>query len=134
MMTETQLEEIEKRAAAAADGPWYWRDGTHTEDAKTSDAGGLHTMHPFPMRLPDGRLIQQDAVIFPYVEVTGDPYWIERFKKARAGGKTTLGSAMETYGRKEDKDFIAHSREDVVALLGEVRRLQRLLVDAHSGD
>ena len=134
MMTEIQLDEIEKRAAAAADGPWYWRDGTHTGDAKTSDAGGLHTKHPFPQRKPDGRLIQQDAVIFPYVEITGDPYWIERFKKARADGKPTLGFAMECFGRAEDKDFIAHSREDVIALLGEVQRLQRLLGDRHSDD
>ena len=127
MITDSELEEIDARCERATNGPWYWREGVHTEDSKTSDSGGLHTKTPFTQVLPDGRRVEQDSVLFPIGVVTGEPYWVERFTKTRASGKPTIGLILDLKGRDEDMDFIAHSRDDVVQLLAEVRRLRRLL-------
>jgi hypothetical protein len=57
---------------------------------------------------------------------------VERFKKAQASGRPTLTLALDCFGHEEDKDFIAHAREDIVDLVNEVRRLRKLL-DAAGG-
>ena len=127
MMTEQDLDAIEERCERATAGPWYWRAGKHTESAKTSDAGGLHTRTPFTQFKPDGTPYKQDAVIFPFAAVSGDPYWVERLKKHQASGRPTLALALECFGREEDKEFIACARDDVADLVAEVRRLRALL-------
>src|SRR5581483_10869016 len=100
-MTINEIEEIEQRAERATPGPWYWRVGKHTEDKKTSDAGGLHTRTPIESFTPDGRRFDNDNVIFPAGKVGGEPYWLERFQKEN----------------DEDKHFISSAREDVPALI-----------------
>ncbi|HZR19943.1 MAG TPA: hypothetical protein VFE51_21850 [Verrucomicrobiae bacterium] len=128
-MTINEIEEIEQRAERATPGPWYWRVGKHTEDKKTSDAGGLHTRTPIESFTPDGRRFDNDNVIFPAGKVGGEPYWLERFQKANAAGKPTLTIALECVGKDEDKHFIASAREDVPALIVEIHRLRKLLAD-----
>jgi hypothetical protein len=128
-MTNKELDEIEQRADRATPGPWYWRAGKHTEDKKTSDAGGLHTRTPVESFTPDGRRFDNESVIFPMAEVGGDPYWVERFLNATKRGRPTLSLALECFGKEPDKEFIASAREDVPALIFEVRRLRRRIAD-----
>jgi hypothetical protein len=128
-MTIKEIEEIEQRADRATPGPWYWRAGKHTGDKKTSDAGGLHTKTPVESFTPAGRRFDNENVIFPAGKVGGEPYWVERFHNATQAGKPTLTLALECVGKETDKDFIAHSRDDVPALISEIHRLRKLLAD-----
>jgi hypothetical protein len=128
-MTIKDIEEIEQRADRTTPGPWYWRAGKHTDDLKTSDAGGLHTKTPVESFTPDGRRFDSDNVIFPVGKVGGDPYWVERLRKTTTDGKPTLTIALECAGQDIDKDFIARAREDVPALIVEIHRLRKLLAD-----
>ena len=128
-MTQQEIDEIEERAERATPGPWYWRDGTHTQSAKTSDAGGLHTRTPVESFTPDGRRFQNENVVFTVARVGGEPYWIERFTDAQRRGKPTLTLAFECAGKDEDKEFIARSRDDVPALVSEIQRLRRRLAE-----
>ncbi len=128
-MTIKEIEEIEQRADRATPGPWYWRPGKHTDDKKTSDAGGLHTKTPMESFTPDGRRFDNDNVIFPAGKIGGEPYWVERLRKSSDAGKPTLTVALECVGKDADKDFISKAREDVPALVGEIHRLRKLLAD-----
>ena len=123
-MTDSDIEAIEARADKATPGPWYWREGKHTEDTKTSDAGGLHTRTPLSGYTPEGKRFQNDNVAFPAAKVGGDPYWLERFRSATKQGKPTLTLALEVFARDNDKEFIAQAREDIPALVQEVQRLR----------
>jgi hypothetical protein len=78
-----------------------------------------------PKPLPNGSMFADSAVVLPVVRLRGDPYWLERFNKANAQGKTALQVGMECFAREEDKAFIAQARADVPALLTEVRRLRQ---------
>jgi hypothetical protein len=127
MLTDAQLDAIEARAAAATPGPWYWTAPAHTGDATTATSGALRTQTPTPKPLPDGSTFADSAVMLPVARLRGDPYWLERFNKANAQGKTALQVAMECFAREEDKAFIAQARDDVPALLAEVRRLRQQL-------
>jgi len=129
-MTDKELDEIEQRADRATPGPWYWREGKHTADKKTSDAGGLHTKTSVESFTPDGRRFDNDNVIFPAAKVGGEPYWVEKFSHATKSGKPTLSLALDCFGKDYDKEFIAHAREDVPALIAEIHRLRKLFGDS----
>jgi hypothetical protein len=131
-MTNKELDEIEQRADRATPGPWYWRPGKHTGDKKTSDAGGLHTKTPIESFTPDGRRFYNENVVFPTAQVGGDPYWVERFLNATKRGTPTLSLALECFGKESDREFIASAREDIPALICEIRRLRRRISDLGS--
>jgi hypothetical protein len=123
-MDNAELDEIEARCLASTPGPWEWRDGVHTEDARTSDAGGIHTQSPVMRVTPDGRPFDDDNVVFPVGKISGQPYWVEKFTRATAEGKRPLSIALELFATPEDKAFILASRGDMLKLLAEVRRLR----------
>jgi hypothetical protein len=94
---------------AATPGPWEWRDGVHTADQRTSDAGGIHTRTPRPTPLPDGRCVPNDNVAFPVGRVGGDPYWVQRFTRAVAC-RPALTLALDLYALDADKHFLTEAR------------------------
>lgn len=94
---------------AATPGPWEWRDGVHTADQRTSDAGGIHTRTPRPTHLPDGRCVPNDNVAFPVGRVGGDPYWVQRFTRAVAC-RPALTLALDLYALDADKHFLTEAR------------------------
>lgn len=122
-LDEADLEAIEARLGATTPGPWEFHAGTHTDDPKTSDAGGLRTRAPVMRRRPDGRAFADDNVVFPIGRLGGDPYWLQRFVGA-PGGRPALTLALELFVRPGDAEFIVHAQDDVRRLLAEVRRLR----------
>jgi hypothetical protein len=105
-MTDKELAEIERRAAAASAGPWY-TDGVcgfpwtiHADKRERSVLGNMGRMHPLNEIIADCRpTLNGNQMPF------NDPDW--------------NGWA--------DAWFIAHAREYVPALVAEIRRLKALL-------
>lgn len=87
----------------------------------------MHTKTPVESFTPDGRRFDNDNVIFPAGKVGGEPYWVERFMQSTKSGKPTLTLALDCVGKEYDKEFIAHAREDIPALLAEIHRLRKIL-------
>lgn len=130
-MTPEELSEIKQDLARITPGEWYWREGVHTDNPKTSDAGGLHTRPEYPL-LVNGEIKLNDNVLFPVGHLTGDPAWIRRFQGDVRSGKSPLALALDLYGREEDKEFIANAPKRIQALLTEIERLQSLIEEEDS--
>lgn len=101
-LTDDDLNEIERRAAAATPGPWFVRqlDDDHAMSlvavGTTPDTGQGERWPEFDSRdIVAATLVQQPR----YVEVA-DQLW------------------------DENAEFIAHARDDVPRLLTEIRRLR----------
>ncbi len=124
-LTDADLDAIQARLEASTPGPWYFRSGVHTNDLKTSDAGGLHTRTTYPIRTPDGREVQNDNVLFPVTKIDGDPYWLERFRRRAEEGRGPISLALDVFVRPADAALIEHAQDDLRLLLAEVRRLRK---------
>jgi hypothetical protein len=69
----------------------------------------------------------------PWVNMPDGPFWGE-IKTARLegeGGWSTIAEMPEADDREADFDFIAAAREDVPALVAEIRRLRTALGDIY---
>lgn len=139
-MKKEELDAIRSRCQAATPGSWEWRAGIHTQDIRTSDAGGIHTQHPVTKWLPDGRSFEDDNVVFPVGVISGDPVWVRKFKKKADGiGQAPLSLALDLRAGLEDQSFIINARDDIPNLIKELDRLrtwlERIAEDkAMSGD
>ena len=118
-ITPERLAEIEARADAATEGPW---------EAPPSERVELyHT--PDPNELADC-MCQTDNSEWEFVSRTPEGHvhlWHEEHQINGPDGKPITGNYDYEDGGvllREDRDFIAHARTDVPALLVEVRRLQ----------
>jgi hypothetical protein len=121
MMTEEELKLIEDRAAAAIPGPWAWRISLKGKTVHLeAQISGLEFVMGFnrygmssakPMVQKDGIMVGADELtqIIPRREHHAD--WCRAISHP-------------------DADFIAHARQDVPALVAEVRRLKAELMKA----
>ncbi len=101
-MTDEQLREIEERANAATPGPWhagYW-------------SGQCHMKHKHDPRICQYDYTLQTRKGDSFIGVVND----ER--------ETVVGVSYDDLVVSEaDNQFIAHAREDIPALIAEIRRL-----------
>lgn len=98
-MTEQELQAIEARANAASEGPW---------ESHYGECGGYDSMTDAVFVDRDGRETYIATLdLSSYGQLACDP------------PSTSARAAAEA-----DAAFIAHAREDVPALIAEVRRLQ----------
>lgn len=114
-LTEQQLDEIEARAQAATDGPWEASPHQHHADGCRclscyDDPTGWQLDHP-------NALDCEELV----VETVND------FGRARA---SCDAGPLLSY---QDANFAAHAREDVPALVAEIRRLRALAAEEAPG-
>lgn len=99
-MNEDELAAIEARANAATEGPWEW--------ANEEDASRMCLEAPY--KLSDGSLIRHDIIS----------------TVLNSGGYDSYDAELEI--EPQDAEFIAHSRQDIPALIAEVRRLRELIM------
>ena len=113
-MTNAELDAIEKRMAEASPGPW-------THDSYPSGTEYVHMRHasgksgPRIMG-PDGT--DQDGHVGAHMSLYNVPAFVA------LTGEQEEKLVLEKWGNAE---FIAHSRQDVPALVAEVRRLKAQL-------
>lgn len=107
-LTDEQLQRIERRAIQATPGPWEWQD--------CNDGGGGVTNL-------EG-LIANGCIYFPARRE--QLYWMDRPGSA---GEQPIIQVDPAYipMRVADAHFIAHARDDIPALITEIRRLRSLL-------
>ena len=112
----SRLEEIEERMRKATEGPWELRDkpGTGKQIFAKVDCGydknGKRLLPIYDVSIRPSMTVGEDG--FAYVVLSYESWYqfpSENFKEKQ------LANA----------DFIAHSREDIEWLLGEVERLQK---------
>lgn len=97
-ITEAELNEIEARANAADEGPWYW-----TQSYELGD--GVHWALSSPESKKHGRIIDASLVLDH-----DRPTWFDR-----------------PCADLPNWQFIAHARADIPKLIAEVRELQAQL-------
>ena len=102
IMTEQELQEIEKRCSDAKPAPWHWE----SEDSSMVDL--LYTIQGGTAKGLDD--------------------WVLACARCYSCQKT--GNYC-TWPQKEDADFISHARTDVPNLVVEVRRLKGIVQDAN---
>lgn len=122
-MTEDQLAAIEARATAATLGPWYW---------EAEGEPGSDQPQPYQPRAQMGahgrdrvawcELVAGEGWIF-----APDTVDVTIPKKFRDPGMPATGPIDVVVIERGDAEFIAHAREDIPALLAEVRRLRALV-------
>lgn len=108
-MTDDELNEIEKRANAAAPGPW--------EDAEASVwEHGQRVVDEVFVRRPGDNIAVASQILNPCADPRNVP-----------SQDTAAFIAQDTAA------FIAHAREDVPALIAEVRRLKARNAELEGG-
>lgn len=133
-MTEEELQAIEARANAATPGPWY-AIATDDEHFQSAAYVGLEKRG----KLGEGLLIEETG------ELLGAGLYNDggrRKKRLMPGGvdpETVIAITTLQYPRLADLEnhsenalFIAYARDDVPALVSEVRRLRRIVNDLSS--
>ena len=113
-MTDQQLNIIDARAEKAAPGPW-WTHGSPSTVAYTKAV--KHT---------SGNPLQVFNTHCQYLG-SGSAYGEERWHPSGVAKFVGRDPAEGADHAVLDADFIAHAREDVPALVNEVRRLKNLL-------
>jgi hypothetical protein len=112
MITDERLAEIEARAKAATDGPWY---AHNTDDSMFMNCYSVTTSE----REPDTEFFDGENCDKTVVAMT---LYQERRIVCHEAGKW-----------EEDSEFIAHARTDVPDLVAEVRRLNDLVRSLQTG-
>lgn len=101
-MTDEELDEIQKRADAATPGPWRWGCwNTFFLSSEPDDMRARNTLEHDPALPQDSAGVQTPE----------------------QRGRRVL-SVEDDGPSLEDRMFIAHAREDIPALIAEIRRLQ----------
>ena len=108
-MTNTELQAIQKRCERALPGPWKWEG-----KCRATRIGTVMFHELVSTKLP------YYVLGVEYNEDEGYPYITIPWK---------YGSVGKNVSRYHNKDFIAHAREDIPALLAEVDRLRGLLAE-----
>jgi len=125
-MTQEELEAIEAREAAATPGPWVWDVHSHNKIVylRTDHSGYFYVMG-FQRWGP-----QSAAPTFQVYEKDSGELWereskgmfrADKLTKSFPGKEHHVG--WDDYINHPDAEFIAHSRQDVEALLAEVKSL-----------
>jgi hypothetical protein len=105
-LTQEQLQAIEERAAAATEGPWVVVPDRYSDDAEREHCQGI-TAPPGPQEMEAGR----------------------EYDLPPSGRDIVITDSGYYPPLKADAAFIAHARQDVPALVAEVRRLRKALED-----
>lgn len=100
-MSDAELAEIEARAKAATEGPWWVHEDDQRQDRDIDDDGYWHKL-----------LIANPGEIDGHL-----PYYIAEIDLLSCGDD---GNAVDYV----NATFIAHARTDITKLLAEVRRLR----------
>ncbi len=122
-MTDERLAEIRRRAIHATEGPWVCETAENDFDCHFTVRSTAHfAEHPWSPRYVawlNGAI--RDASIEQIRQQTCPTcgYFIHNHRMLQVGADVRVDNDM-----RDDAEFIAHAREDIPALLAEVKRLQ----------
>jgi len=136
------LEAIEARANAATPGPWEWfgNTKTHTCHLSTVHGGHRHVLNFWRWGMNAAQPAFQVALGPPIVAGDGCMMRLSEMEHEcpELGPRFEVEYRRDFYGiAHPDAEFIARAREDVPALIMEVKRLEvevQALYDALAGE